>query len=208
MPTMTPRGLLPLMFTALLAPTAAAAQAPERGLILGSVAAALEAPMTPIENLSITIDLGDRTLSLMSGDEVVRRYPVSIGKASHPTPTGTFRIQRLIWNPTWTPPASEWARGREPAAAGERGNPMGSVKIFFREPDYYIHGTPTPSSLGGAASHGCVRLRDPDAAEVARYVMMAGGANRDAAWFTRVASQRTTSHPVSLSSGVVVRIVS
>jgi lipoprotein-anchoring transpeptidase ErfK/SrfK len=179
----------------------------ERGLILPSASAALEASMTPIENLSIRVDLSERTFSLLSGDSVVRRYPAAIGTPGYATPTGTFRIQRLIWNPSWTPPASAWARDRRPARPGEPGNPMGSVKIFFREPDYYIHGTPQPSSLGQAASHGCVRLRDADAAEVARYVMMAAGADRDAAWFRRVATDRTTSRTVSLPRAVTVRIV-
>lgn len=189
------------------APAAAEAQmAHETGLVLASVEAALEQPMEPIENLSIRISLEDRTLSLLSGDRVVRVYPVSVGTQSHPTPAGTFRIQRLIWNPSWNPPNSAWARGRSPEGPGSPSNPMGRVKIFFQEPDYYIHGTGHASSLGRAMSHGCVRMRNADAAEVARYVMMAGGADRDAAWFRQVSQQRGTSRTVSLSRAVQVRV--
>jgi lipoprotein-anchoring transpeptidase ErfK/SrfK len=179
----------------------------DTGLVLASAEAALERRMEPIENLSLQVSLSERTLSLMSGDRVVRQYPVSVGKASHPTPTGTFRINRLIWNPSWNPPASAWARDRRPEGPGSPGNPMGRVKIFFQEPDYYLHGTGHASSLGEAASHGCVRLRNADAAEVARYVMMAGGADRSAEWFQQVSRQRTTSRTVSLERRVVIRIV-
>lgn len=189
------------------APAAEAQMARETGLVLASAEAALEQRMTPIENLTLEVDLSERTLSLKSGDQVVRQYPVSVGTDAHPTPSGTFRINRLIWNPSWNPPNSAWARGRTAEAPGSPSNPMGRVKIFFQEPDYYLHGTGHASSLGRAMSHGCVRLRNADAAEVARYVMMAGGADRDGDWFRQVSEQRGTSRTVSLSDAVVLRVV-
>lgn len=198
------------ILAAALAVAPAAAQGQmigDTGLVLASAEAALERRMTPIENLSLQVDLSERTLSLLSGDEIVRQYPVSVGTAAHPTPSGTFRIRRLIWNPPWNPPASAWARDRSPEAPGSPGNPMGRVKIFFQEPDYYLHGTGHASSLGRAMSHGCVRLRNADAAEVARYVMMAGGADREPSWFEQVSRQRGTSRSVSLSSPVTMRVV-
>ena len=179
----------------------------DTGLVLASAEAALERRMEPIADLSLEVSLSERTLSLMSGDRVVRQYPVSVGKSSHPTPAGSFRINRLIWNPSWHPPASAWARDKRPEGPGSPGNPMGRVKIFFQEPDYYLHGTGHASSLGEALSHGCVRLRNADAAEVARYVMMAGGANRDQAWFQQVSRERTTSRTVSLQRPVRIRVV-
>ncbi len=198
------------ILAAALAVAPAAAQGQmigDTGLVLASAEAALERPMEPIDNLSLQVDLSERTLSLLSGDEIVRQYPVSVGTAEHPTPSGTFRIRRLIWNPPWNPPASAWARDRSPEAPGSPGNPMGRVKIFFEEPDYYLHGSGHTSSLGRAMSHGCVRLRNADAAEVARYVMMAGGADREPTWFEQVSVQRGTSRSVSLSSPVTMRVV-
>jgi L,D-transpeptidase ErfK/SrfK len=193
---------------ALAAAPAAAQMAADTGLVLASAEAALEREMTPIESLSLEVSVSERTLTLRSGDRVVRSYPVSVGKSTHPTPTGTFRIQRMIWNPAWNPPASPWARGRTAEAPGAPGNPMGRVKIFFQEPDYYLHGTGHASSLGEAMSHGCVRLRNADAAEIARYLMMAGGADRDAAWFRQVARDRGTSRTVTLPRPVTLRVVS
>jgi murein L,D-transpeptidase YcbB/YkuD len=43
---------------------------------------------------------------------------------------------------------------------------MGKVKLYFR-PLYFLHGTPVVSSIGSAASHGCVRMRNEDAIDLA-----------------------------------------
>ena len=195
-----------LALAALLAPRAAQAQAPRSGLVVSSFEQAISRPVERIENFSITVDLSDRTLYLMSGDEVVRSYPVSVGQEGYSTPGGTYRINRMIWNPSWTPPNSKWARGRKPEAPGSPGNPMGRVKIFFREPDYYIHGTGHAASLGRAFSHGCIRLRNIDAVEVARIVMVHGGSDRDQDWYQETIDQSATSRTVTLRTPVRVTI--
>ena len=61
-------------------------------------------------------------------------------------------------------------------------NPMKVVKIFFKEPDYYIHGTGDVNSLGSAASHGCLRMDPDEAGEVALLVMENAGQFRDWDW--------------------------
>jgi murein L,D-transpeptidase YcbB/YkuD len=188
-------------------PVAARAQAPlERGLILSSMEAAIGRPAEVIEDFSITVDLSDRTLYLLSGDEVVRSWPVSVGMRSYPTPKGDFRIRRIDWNPSWRPPPSGWARDRSPEPPGSPANPMGRVKIFFRAPDYYIHGTGHAGSLGGAASHGCIRMRNIDAVELARIVMVNGGEERPQKWYEDVLEQKETTRQVALSKPVRVRI--
>jgi lipoprotein-anchoring transpeptidase ErfK/SrfK len=52
---------------------------------------------------------------------------------------------------------------------------MQGVKIYFRAPDYYIHGTNNPGSIGSAASHGCLRMTEGDAKALARRIQKAGG---------------------------------
>src|SRR3712207_2568625 len=79
---------------------------------------------------SVTVDLSDRMLYVMRGDDVVREYRVAIGQPEHPTPTGSFTVRRLIWNPRWVPPDAAWARGRRAREPGDPRNPMGRVKIF------------------------------------------------------------------------------
>jgi lipoprotein-anchoring transpeptidase ErfK/SrfK len=198
------------MVAALLAlvPAGARAQAAPRdsGLIVATVDQAVRQPASRIENFALTVDLSDRALYVMSGERVVRRFPVSVGEDGWPTPAGSFRIRHMIWNPGWTPPASSWARGKTREEPGSPGNPMGRVKMFFQEPDYYIHGTGAISSLGNARSHGCIRMRNADAVELARLVMINGGDARNPEWFQQTIGDATTSRDVQLPRPVQVRI--
>jgi lipoprotein-anchoring transpeptidase ErfK/SrfK len=136
--------------------------------------------------LRLSVDLSTRTLTVMKDGETVQTYGVAIGMDGHPTPTGSFGVRKVVWNPSWIPPDSKWARGKTAKGPGEAGNPMRTVKIFFREPDFFIHGTNSPSSIGFAASHGCLRMNPDEAAEVALMVMENGGVARDWDWVKNV----------------------
>jgi lipoprotein-anchoring transpeptidase ErfK/SrfK len=52
---------------------------------------------------------------------------------------------------------------------------MQGVKIYFREPWYFIHGTNNPGSIGEAASHGCIRMTEGDAVAVGHWIEKMGG---------------------------------
>ncbi len=148
---------------------------------------------TPQESpLTLEASLSNRTLTLRKYGEVVKVYNVAVGSAAHPTPTGSYGIRKVVWNPPWIPPDAKWAEGKTPKGPGERGNPMKTVKIFFQEPDYYIHGTDEASSIGEAASHGCLRMNPGDAAEVALQVMDNGGVTRDLDWVKGILHLGTT----------------
>ena len=134
-----------------------------------------EAP-AEVAGVSVKIDVSERTLYVIEGDEVIRSYGVAVGKPGHATPRGSYSMRRIIWNPRWVPPKAEWAKKKTAKAPGDPNNPMGRVKIFFREPDYYLHGTNAPESIGSAASHGCVRLRNDDIIELAQLLMDHGNA--------------------------------
>lgn len=163
------------------------------------------ATVDPDSTAHLAADLSARKLTLYLGDSVVATYKVAVGRDSKPTPAGTFYIHRIVWNPAWIPPDSKWAQGKKPEAPGAAANPMKLVKIFFKEPDYYIHGTGDVESLGDAASHGCLRMDPDDAYRVARYVMEHGGQPRDESWFWRVLHFRSETktvmldHPIELT---------
>lgn len=157
-------------------------------------------------SLRLEVDLSERRLHLIEGGEVVESYPVAIGKPSYPTPKGTFRIRRIIWNPRWVPPDSEWAKKKIARGPGDPKNPMGRVKIFFQEPDYYIHGTREVDSLGQAESHGCIRMRNSDVIAVGKRVMAAGGKPVEAGFVQRVINRVRSTREVRLSSPVTVEI--
>lgn len=158
-------------------------------------------------NLYIVVDKSDKRLRMYEADTLLWQYPISDGTASYPTPVGNYRIRKLIWNPRWTPPPnSKWARKYTPKGPGEPGNPMKVVKIFFREPDYYIHGTGETGRLGEAASHGCIRMDPEHVAEVARYIMEHGGQPREESWFWRVLNFRRQERPIYLRNPIPLRV--
>lgn len=125
--------------------------------------------------LELRVDLSERRLEVRRGGELVESYGVAVGRPGHPTPTGTFTTGRIEWNPRWVPPPREWARKLKPRAGGDPRNPMQGVKIYFREPWYFIHGTNNPESIGSAASHGCLRMRTAEAKALARLIERNGG---------------------------------
>jgi lipoprotein-anchoring transpeptidase ErfK/SrfK len=149
-------------------------------LVIGLGALSNPAPAdTPLE---LTADLNSRRLTVRKDGENVREYDIAIGQDRYPTPTGLFNIQRIVWNPAWIPPDAAWARGKPAREPGHPANPMKMVKIFFREPDFYIHGTNQVESLGEAASHGCLRMDPDDAAELALLIMENAGQERSMDW--------------------------
>lgn len=161
------------------------------------------APAVP---LTLAASVSARMLTVRMGDSVVATYAVAVGAPEHPTPTGTFSIKRLIWNPRWVPPDQPWARGKTAKEPGDPANPMQTVKIFFQEPDYYIHGTPAVESLGAAASKGCLRMDPQEVAAVAKWVMEHGGEPRPPSWFERVRRMARREHIVRLASPVTLTI--
>jgi lipoprotein-anchoring transpeptidase ErfK/SrfK len=158
------------------------------------------------EDFYLTVDLSSRMLSVVDNGETVASYPVAVGQPRHPTPTGEYRIRHIVWNPRWVPPDARWARGRRPRDPGDPRNPMGRVKLFFHDPDLYVHGTHDTDSLGEAESHGCVRMSNSAVIRVARLVMEHGGEPRSAGWFRRVLDRFTDTRQVYLSKPVLIKI--
>ena len=180
--------------------TAPRAQASSRPL---GAPKAVKAPASGPLNLYAS--LSQRVIVVGVGHTPIKRYNVAIGTKAYPTPQGLFTIRHIVWNPSWHPPNSAWAKGKEAARPGDPENPMKVVKLFFQEPDYYIHGTDKDESLGGAASHGCLRMSQSDVASLARLVMERGGAPKTDAWF-RAVINGDSSADVRLPRGIPLRI--
>ena len=155
--------------------------------------------------LRLEVDLDDRELAAYVDGEEIERFPVAIGTEKYPTPTGDFTIRKVIWNPSWRPPDSKWARGKTAKPPGHPENPMKRVKMFFREPDYYIHGTGDEDSLGKAESHGCIRMAPDDVTRLAQLVMEHGGKPMPEPWYRRILRGKSTK-VVYLEEPVAVEI--
>ena len=151
-------------------------------------------------------DLSDKILYLYEGDSVTMMYDISDGKEPYPTPRGAFKIRKLTWNPSWVPPDSKWAAKKKPAGPGDPKNPMKVVKIFFKEPDYYIHGTADIGSLGFSESHGCLRMSPDDIMQVGKWVMERGGQPKEENWFMRLIHSRREEKVIYLSKPVPIRV--
>ena len=101
-------------------------------------------------------------------------YPASIGSRDTPSPEGTMAVKGIAENPKYSyRPEKNFRQGHNTQALDlppGPNNPVGSVWIDLTKETYGIHGTPEPESIGKATSHGCVRLTNWDAEELARLV--------------------------------------
>ena len=115
----------------------------------------------------IHVDAVARYLYHIRGDGLAMRYGVAIARGSLYEP-GVYTIRRKAKWPTWRP--TDEMIARDPAsfeqhAEGMDGgprNPLGSRAFYLyvgrRDTYLRIHGTPSPRSIGGRASSGCVRM--------------------------------------------------
>jgi lipoprotein-anchoring transpeptidase ErfK/SrfK len=110
----------------------------------------------------IVIRRGANRLFLYNGMRFLRSFGVATGQRVYPTPLGRFGIVVKWKNPWWYPPDSDWARGLQPIPPGP-GNPLGTRWMGLSASGVGIHGTPDPASIGYSVSHGCIRMRIPEA---------------------------------------------
>jgi len=121
----------------------------------------------------VDIDKGERAVRAYDeAGRLIAQYPASIGSDDKPAPTGTFAIRKIVPNPPYTYDPKFQFKGVKAArrfriAAGPN-NPVGSVWIGLSELTYGIHGSPEPSRIRKRASHGCIRLTNWDAQDLAR----------------------------------------
>lgn len=120
----------------------------------------------------ILINIPQRMLFHFVHGSLTGAYPVGLGRASWPTPTGEFKIVARVMNKTWKVPKSiqeEMRREnkivREEVPPGPD-NPLGTHWLGLSLWSYGIHGTIAPSSVFHFQSHGCIRLHPDDAAEL------------------------------------------
>ncbi|MGO4408333.1 L,D-transpeptidase [Bosea sp. RAF48] len=106
--------------------------------------------------------------------KVIAIYPATIGSEDTPSPEGEYQVVRVVKNPTYHyDPVKNFQQGKNKRRLVlPRGpnNPVGTVWIELSKPTFGIHGTPEPSKISKASSHGCVRLTNWDAEELAQLV--------------------------------------
>jgi lipoprotein-anchoring transpeptidase ErfK/SrfK len=123
----------------------------------------------------IVADKGVKQVFAYDADgKLVAAYPATIGSTDTPSPTGTHKISRVVLDPDYTyNPKVNFKQGENDKILtippGPNG-PVGNVWIALDKPTYGVHGTPDPAKIGKTESHGCVRLTNWDAQELAKMV--------------------------------------
>jgi hypothetical protein len=104
------------------------------------------------------VDLSEYCLTVHAHGWYVNRYMVGIGR-DQKTPLGRFTVEEKLENPTWYNPDGGVVEADDPE------NPLGEFWIGLGN-HIGIHGTNDPSTIGRAASRGCVHLGESEIVEV------------------------------------------
>jgi lipoprotein-anchoring transpeptidase ErfK/SrfK len=133
------------------------------------------ANQSPGKAASVTVSKSKGVVTAAnSAGKVIAQYPATVGSEHDPLPIGDWTVTVVkhdppfFYNPKlfWDANSSE---AKAEIAPGPN-NPVGLVWIGLSKEHYGIHGTPEPGAIGHAQSHGCIRLTNWDALELAGMV--------------------------------------
>lgn len=106
--------------------------------------------------------------------KILASYPATIGSESTPSPSGKVEVKAVAKFPTYHyDPEKNFQQGdntKPLTIPPGPNNPVGTIWIDLSKPTYGIHGTPEPAKVSKNASHGCVRLTNWDAEQLAGMV--------------------------------------
>lgn len=103
-------------------------------------------------NTLIIVDKSSRRVNFYRNCRLVRSMPCAIGKASTQTPSGKYKILEKIQNRPYY---------KDHIPGGDPRNPLGKYWLGIGN-GYALHGTNNEGSIGGAVSHGCMRMYNSD----------------------------------------------
>jgi lipoprotein-anchoring transpeptidase ErfK/SrfK len=115
----------------------------------------------------LVADRSSFQLHLYERLKLSRSYTVAVGAVGFDTPAGLYHIQNKAVDPAWSVPNSDWAGSLAGTVVpgGVPENPLKERWLGIYD-GAGIHGTDVTSSLGTAASHGCIRMSIPDVIEL------------------------------------------
>ena len=144
--------------------------------IIVTDAAAANGPGKPDRKVNhVEIDKVRQTVKAFdASNHLLDFYPATVGSEEKPSPTGTLKVTTIDRNPTYHYNPAYHFKGVHAKAPfiirPGPNNPVGTVWISLSAEGYGIHGTPDPGKVSKAASHGCVRLTNWDAQQLAMEV--------------------------------------
>ena len=111
-----------------------------------------------VHRRKVVVSIPHRKLALIEDGQTRKIYLVAVGAPQSPSPTGSFEVRTRLVKPTYYHPGSVIPPGDA--------NPLGTRWIGLNTKGYGIHGTNLESSIGKAASHGCIRMHRNDLEEL------------------------------------------
>ena len=124
---------------------------------------------------SVVVSKSAGTVSALDGQgKILAQFPATTGSDHDPLPIGDWKVTTIRHDPEfYYNPDLFWdadpAQSKAKIAAGPRG-PVGNIWIGISKEHYGIHGTGVPAAIGHTQSHGCIRLTNWDALELAKMV--------------------------------------
>jgi len=125
--------------------------------------------------VKVVVSLAGNTLNGYNANgELAFHAPTTVGSGYDPSPDEAVKIVKIAFDPLfhYDPTLYHEVPDTNPDAhlAPGPNSPVGVVWIALSKPHYGIHGTKDPESIGYASSHGCIRLTNWDAEELAHRV--------------------------------------
>lgn len=119
-----------------------------------AIAQQTEAVVPTHAKRQVVVSVPDRKLVVIENGAVLKAFAVAVGADVSPSPTGAFEIVTRLTDPTYYHAGVVIPAGTD--------NPLGPRWVGLNKKGYGIHGTNMPGSIGKAASHGCIRMRNRD----------------------------------------------
>lgn len=120
----------------------------------------------------VEVDKTAQTVKVFADSQMIAFYPATVGSEEKPTPSGTLKVTSIDANPHYRYNPDYKFKGVKSREAFTikpgPNNPAGAYWIGLSAEGYGIHGTPNPSKVSKAESHGCVRLTNWDVARLAK----------------------------------------
>lgn len=123
----------------------------------------------------VVISIAGNTFNAFDANgNLIFHGPTTLGSGYDPSPDETVKVVKVIWtphfhyDPTLYHEVPDWKPDAHLAPGPN--SPVGVVWMALSKEHYGIHGTKEPDEIGYTSSHGCVRLTNWDATEVAHRI--------------------------------------
>jgi len=133
------------------------------------------APVNPAyKNRKVFVDTKERFLLIYDDKQLVAEFPITPGSTTLPAPIGLWKILGIATLPVFRHDEGVLQHGEKSDVFYNLppgpNNPVGILWMGLNKPHVGIHGTNNPETIGRAASHGCIRTANWDAARVKELV--------------------------------------